>query len=202
MAEVQAFHVVFGTHGSWLPNDPRGSKSTEVRAANLREFGEATWTQSRRSVAGAAHDRGARRRAKQALVYPEVFFTNAQEAAVGRGFAEQVAKSGYTIHACSILTQHIHLVIRRHHYDIEQVVRLLRQAATAELLSAGLHPFAALRGANGRLPSVWAQDFWKVFLFHNPEVAERVTYVENNPIKEGRPPQRWPFVTPFVPESG
>ena len=199
MAEVVAYHVIFGTHGSWLPNDPRGSKSTEVRAANLRPFGDATWTESRRSVAGSAHDGGARRRAKQVLVYPEVFFNDAQAAAVARGFAAQTATSGYAILACSILAQHVHLVIRRHVYAIEQVGRLLRQAATAALLSEGLHPFAGFRAASGRLPSVWAQDFWKVFLFTEADVEEKMRYVENNPLKEGKLAQRWPFLTPFQP---
>jgi hypothetical protein len=201
MPEVVAFHVIFGTHGSWLPNDPCGSKSTEVRAANLRPFGDASWTDSRRSVAATSHDRDLRRRARQALAYPEVFFSDAQAAGVARGFADQSATSGYIIHACSILAQHVHLVIRRHSYVVEQVVRLLRQAATTALLAADLHPFAALRGERGRLPSVWAQDFWKVFLFTAEEVAQRIAYVENNPLKEGRPPQRWPFVTPFTPDA-
>ena len=199
MAEILAFHAVFGTHGSWLPNDPRGSKSTAVRASNLQPFGPATTTATRHSVAAVPHDRAVRRRAKQALVYPEVFFDDRQVASVGEGFAVMVAKSGYVIHACSILTQHIHLVVRRHAYSIEQVVRLLRQSATGQLLQDGLHPFADMRTPEGHLPSVWAQGLWKVFLYTEAEIPERVLYVEDNPLKEGKPAQHWPFVTPYVP---
>jgi len=129
---------------------------------------------------------------------PKWSFNDAQVLSVGGGFATQTAKSGYIIHACSILARHTHLVIRRHHYPIEQVVRLLRQAATGQLLAGGLHPFAVRRAPNGKLPSVWAQDFWKVFLYTEAEVAERVRYVEDNPVKEGKPLQCWPFVTPLV----
>src|SRR5438309_1500358 len=100
MAEVIAYHVVCCTHGFWLPNDPRGSKSIEVRARNLRVFGPATPTSETRSVARIPHDKEIRRAAKRALVYPEVFLNGHQAASIGRGFAEMVAKSKYVIYAC------------------------------------------------------------------------------------------------------
>jgi hypothetical protein len=201
MATVLAYHAIFCTHGFWLPNDPRGSQSTEVRADNLRPFGPATKTDERHSVAAAPHDLTARRRAKELLVYPEVVFDGYQALSVARGFAAATAKSGYVIHACSILPCHVHLVIRRHRYAIEQVGRLLRQSATGHLLRDGRHPFAGQRTAAGRLPSVWAQDFWKVFLFDEAAIRRANCYVEDNPVREGKRPQRWSFVTPLAPFS-
>lgn len=198
MQPVIAYHVVFTTHGFWLPNDPRGSGSTEVRYEPLQRFGLATPVATRRSVAGRPHNAALRRAAKQAMRYPEVAFTGRQALSVAHGFAAMTAKSGYRVHACSILPQHVHMVIGRHHYSIEQVGRLLRQAGTEHLLKNGLHPFADQRAANGRLPSVWGQDFWKVFLFTPEEVQDRIQYVENNPIKEGKRAQHWSFVTPFA----
>src|SRR5690242_9685052 len=111
MAKVLAYHVTLCTYGFWLPNDPRGSQSTEVRAANLRPFGPATGTGVRRSVAHAPHDRRRRRAAKEALVRPAVVFTGEQTRAVARGFATATSRNGYRIHACSILECHAHLVI-------------------------------------------------------------------------------------------
>ena len=128
-----------------------------------------------------------------------MIFDDRQIQSVGTGFAEQVATSGYVIHACAILPSHSHLVIARHHYAIEQVGRLLRQAATDRLLTDGLHPFADRREPNGRLPSVWGQDFWKVFLFTPEEVAEAIAYAALNLSREGRPPQDWPFLVPYTP---
>jgi hypothetical protein len=197
MANVLAYHAIFCTHGFWLPNDPRGSQSAEVRAANLQPFGTATKTDERRSVAAAPHDPTVRRRAKEALAYPEVVFDGHQALGVARGFGTATARSGYVIYACSILPCHVHLVIRRHRYSIEQVGRLLRQSATGQLLRDGRHPFAEQRTAEGRLPSVWAQDFWKVFLFDETAIRRAIRYVEDNPGKEGKRPQRWSFVTPF-----
>jgi REP element-mobilizing transposase RayT len=197
MSKVLAYHVVFCMRGFWLPNDPRGSGSTEVRFEPLRKFGPATKLETRQSVAGIPHDRAKRKAAKREMVLPEVILDGKQAQSIGRGFAEQTAKSGYRIHACTIMPAHVHMVIARHIYAVEQVVRLLRQAGTRRLLADGRHPFADLRGKVGRLPSVWAQDQWKVFLFDAEQIRNRIEYVEQNPIKEGKPAQGWKFVCPF-----
>jgi REP element-mobilizing transposase RayT len=195
--QVIAYHVVFTTYGFWLPNDPRGSNSKEVRADNLKRFGPATLvTHTRLSVANVSHDRATRLAAKRSLTRPEVVFDGYQALSVANGFAEQVAKCGYRIHACCILPRHVHLVIGRHTYVIEQVVRLLKQAATNRLLADGRHPFKRL--PDGRLPSAWGQDFRKVFLFTTEEVFDRIRYVEENPVKECKRRQRWPFVVPYL----
>jgi hypothetical protein len=47
------------------------------------------------------------------------------------------------------------------------------------------------------MPSVWAQDGWRVFLYTVEEILAAIPYVEENPVKEGKPAQRWRFVTPF-----
>jgi len=195
--KVLAYHVIFCTHGFWLPNDPRGSGSSEVRYEPLVKFGPATKVTTRRSVAARPHDRKVRLAAKGVMKYPEVVFNGHQALSVINGFSEQSAKSDFVVHACSILPQHVHMVIARHRYSIEQVVRLLRQAGTLRLLADGLHPFAHLRSPKGRLPSVWAQDFRKVFLFTAEEIWHRIKYVEDNPIKDGKRPQKWSFVTPY-----
>jgi REP element-mobilizing transposase RayT len=198
---VIAYHVVMSTHGFWLPNDPRGSGSSEVRYKPLRRFGPATLVNHTHSVAHVPHDRDRRLAAKEAMKFPPVVFTGHQALAVGIGFGNQVKKSGYRIHACSILPCHTHMVISRHRYEIEQVGRLLRQAATTQLLVKKLHPFAAERRENGTLPSVWGQDFWKVFLYTPEDVYRAIRYVEENPVKEGKKRQHWPFVVPYIPEG-
>jgi REP element-mobilizing transposase RayT len=168
-----------------------------VRAGNLQRFGRATLvTHTRHSVANRPHDRKTRAAAKVALSRPPVTFNGHQALSVAGGFATQIAKSGYRVFACCILPQHVHLVIGRHDYSIEQVVRLLKQAATAQLVADGRHPF--VRNADGKLPSVWGQDFRKVFLFTPDEVLDRIGYVESNPEKEGKRRQRWPFVIPYT----
>ena len=192
--EVIAFHITFGTYGFWLPNDPRGSWSDEVRAKNIRRFGPPAKLDHDRSTAHVEHDQARRLAAKRALVRPEVFFAPEQVESVASGLGKQITKSGYKVFACSILPQHAHLVVARHRYPIEQVVRLLRQSATMQLWADGLHPFADKRLPSGYLPSVWEQDFWKTFLYTYDDVYHAVAYVEENPVKEGKSEQKWPFV--------
>ncbi len=39
---------------------------------------------------------------------------------------------------------------------------------------------------------------WKVFLDTEEAIEDAIRYVEDNPEKEGKPKQSWPFVTPFA----
>jgi REP element-mobilizing transposase RayT len=99
--------------------------------------------------------------------------------------------------ACSILPQHVHLVIARHVYDAEQVANLLKGEATKQLKKDSLHPQQSYADKNGKLPSVWAEKQWCVFLECADAVECAVQYVEENPVKEGKPKQTWSFVTPY-----
>jgi REP element-mobilizing transposase RayT len=197
---VLAYHVVSTAYGFWLPNDPRGSWSEVVRCWELfLAGGAATKTDTRRSVACRAHDAAARLRGKEALTYPSVAFDGHQALAVARGFKEMVAKSAYQIYACSILPAHVHMVIGRHRYRVESIVRLLKGEASRRLADDDLHPMAEWSMPDGPLPSPWARGCWKVFLNSHEDVARAIRYVEDNPIKEGKRRQRWSFVVPYLP---
>jgi REP element-mobilizing transposase RayT len=194
---VVAYHVIFGAYGFWLPNDPRGSWSEFVWAWELRRFGEATKVHVRRSVAGRRHDVGLRREAKLALKYPAVALDGRQAVSAGRGLARAAEESGYSVYACSILPEHVHLVVGRHHYEVEQVVRVMKQAATEELARDGRHPLGKFVDGEGRVPTPWARKCWHVFLEDARDVERAVRYVENNPVKEGLARQRWQCVVPW-----
>ncbi len=196
---VHGYHVIFGAYGFWLPNDPRGSWSDFVGSWELFRFGPATKTDARRSVARAPHDRAQRLAAKEALKYPAVHFTGLQARAVGRGFATFLERSGVVLWACSILPEHVHLVVARHDYFVEKIVELLKGDATRRLSEEGLHPFADRPKRNGSLPKAFARNEWKVYLNNAEDLVRSIRYVECNPIKERKPAQRWPFVTPFDP---
>ena len=138
---VHAYHIIFCAYGFWLPNDPRGSWSEFVGAWELLRFGPATRTSTRRSVAGNAHDRFLRQAAKRELKHPPVHFTGVQAQSIGRGFASFAHRSGVNVLACSILPEHVHMVVSRHRYQAEQIANLLKGAATRQLSSDRLHPF-------------------------------------------------------------
>lgn len=88
-----AYHIVFGTYGFWLPNDPRGSGSDYVYSERLREFGPATKVHTTRSVAHRPHDNQLRQAAKEALEFPAVRFNGRQALAVSKGFRQVVASA-------------------------------------------------------------------------------------------------------------
>jgi REP element-mobilizing transposase RayT len=197
---VLGYHLVFGAYGFWLPNDPRGSGSWSVWAEHLRRFGPATHLDDRtRSVAGAEHDRQLRLAAQRSLKYPAVKFTGRQAKCVGDGFGDYILRNGLRVWACSILPEHVHLVIGRHHYGIESIAEQLKGAATRRLLKEKLHPFGHIQTAKGRPPSCWQRGQWSPFLRTPAEILHRILYVEGNPLKEGKPRQYWPFVVSYQP---
>jgi REP element-mobilizing transposase RayT len=190
-------HVIFGVYGFWLPNDPRGSWSDFVGSWELFRHGPATKTTVTRSLASREHDVAARLAAREALKYPAVQLTDPQIEAVGRGFACYAAKSGLVVRACAILPDHVHLVFNQFRLAPQRVAIQMKGDATERLLQENLHPFGHIRLPNGRAPKCWARGEWTVFLDTVADVLRSITYVEENPGKEGRPRQRWPFVTPL-----
>jgi REP element-mobilizing transposase RayT len=194
---IHGYHAIWGTYGFWLPNDPRGSWSDFVASWELARFGKSSKSIERREI-DVARWATWRAAAQKALHYPAVTLSGLQARAVGRGIEKGVRKSGLTIWACSILPQHVHLVIARHHFDVEQICILLKGEATKQLKREGLHPQAYCATADGKLPSAWAEGLWKVYLDSEEQIETAIHYVEQNPIEEGKPSQTWPFVTPFA----
>jgi REP element-mobilizing transposase RayT len=196
---VLAYHAIFTAYGFWLPNDPRGSWSDFVRSWELLRFGQATKVDTRRSVAACPHDREKRLAAKSALRYPPVKFTGRQAMLIAVGFRQAIDESGYVLHACSILPEHVHMVAARHTRTIEKIVGHLKGRSSQQLAAGGLHPLAAFRSEAGEYPSPWGRNCWRVYL-DNPEAIRRaIAYVQENPLREGKRLQRWPFVIPYGP---
>ncbi len=197
---ILASHVIFGAYGFWLPNDPRGSWSDFVGAWELFRYGPATKTTETRSLAARPHNQTLRLTAKRSLKRPAVEFSGIQVRAIGRGFARYAEPAGLPILACAILPDHIHLVLGRHRLSAEQLVIQLKGGATRRLLDEAIHPFQHLARPSDRPPKCFARSLWKVYLDTVEDIRRAVTYVEANPLKEGKPRQRWSFVTPLEPQ--
>ncbi|MBN2580692.1 MAG: transposase [Pirellulales bacterium] len=198
---ILAYHAIFTTYGFWLPNDPRGSWSDFVGSWEIYHFGKATKTTTRRSVAAAAHDSQLRVATKKVLKYPPVQFNGRQALAVSKGFTAAIEESGYQILACSILPDHVHVVVRRCHRLIEKIVRHLKSKATAQLNRENLHPLADYTTDRGSPPTPWAEKCWKCYLNTSSDILRAIRYVETNPVKEGKRRQRWSFVVPWQDEG-
>ena len=195
MPRVLAYHLIMTAYGFWLPNEPRGSWSEVVQSLeSCPSSVPATKVDTTRSAAHKPYDRELKRRMTNALARDPVEFSGLQARAIARGFANYVERVGLIICACSILRRHVHMVIMRHTCDIEQVARLLKGAATAQLIAEDLHPFENEPYSNGRLPTPWTRHCWAPFLWTEEDIQRAIRYVEKNPIRDGLKPQHWNFL--------
>lgn len=185
MGQILAYHLVFGTYGYWLPNDPRGSWSRYVGNRKLLAFGPATQVRTSESVARVVHDQRRRQAAKAALQRRPVLFDGHQARAVGAGFKKAIEEFGYYFHACSIMPDHVHIVARPSARSPREMVRHLKSRATQRLKAEG-------RWAHAESP--WARFSWTVYIFDQRQLQNAIRYVEQNPVRAGKPPQKWSFV--------
>ncbi len=186
---INAYHVIFVTYGSWLPNDPRGSWSNFIGSWNLFRLGKPFPVKPPdTSTHELPPDLQFKQKAGKLLRYPPVCFSGKQALAVAHGFAMAKKEGEYSIFACAILPEHVHLVIGRHpDRTIGRIVSHLKARATRQL------SLEALWEKN----SVWANGYWKVFLDVDKDIRQAIQYTEENPVKEGKPYQHWSFVTPY-----
>lgn len=197
---VLATHAIWSAYGFWLPNEQRGSWSTEVWAPHLKRFGPATKTSERRSLANEQFDRELRREMRASLKYPAVRFTLAQVDAIGRGFAGAVERFQISLLACAILWDHVHIVAERHgRATIEYLVGALKRAASRQFIAESLHPMSSYRQTDGSIPTPWVEGGWNRFLNSPREIIDAIDYVNANPQKLGMKPQQWMFVKTYRP---
>lgn len=185
---VKAAHLILTGYGHWLPNDPRGSGSTEIRKLGLAEFGPIHF--GRKRVQPVRADLKAfYRHAEPALEHPTIWFDESSRNVVGGAIGEAVRINEYTVWACAVLRNHLHLVVRTHRDD-----SLTMLTKIAEVTHDVLHTLSLVPDGH----RVWADRPYKVYLRTRDEIVGRIRYVEENPVKERLSAQRWTFVTPFA----
>ncbi len=175
------------SYGHWLPNDPRGSGSEELREEKLADLGP-VHTGRKRVQPPREELKRFYHQAEPRLDHPALWFDGAKRQAVGEAFARVVAARRYTVWACTVLRNHAHLCIRRHRDDALTMWHVFAEGS-AEVLR--------------RFPDVpadhpvWSARPYKVFLYVPDDVRRVVAYITNNPIKERLGPQTWSFVKPY-----
>jgi REP element-mobilizing transposase RayT len=194
---IHGYHVIWGTYGFWLPNDPRGSWSDLVYAWELARYGKATKSIERQDIDPLQYAAW-RQAARESLKYPPVTLTGTQALEVAHGFKKFIHKSNLAVWACSILPAHVHFVFGRHRYKIESAANLLKGEATRRLVEVNSHPMEQYRNERGRLPSIWGENQWVVYLDSEESIENAIRYVDDNPVREALKPQKWSFVTPFT----
>jgi REP element-mobilizing transposase RayT len=184
---IIAHHLIWTAYGWWLPNDPRGSSSTEIVVERIAELGPHHY--GRKTVQPPSQEiRDFYTRAQFALVHDLLEFNEEDVTALACSFAQTIKTHRYTCYACAIMPDHIHLVIRKHRDHAEMMIEKFQEESRVEMIRAKRravdHP-------------VWGGPGWKVFLDTIEAVERAIEYVRQNPVKIRRPIQEWDFVTPY-----
>jgi len=178
---IIAYHFVFTTYGTWLPNDPRGSYSKVVYDAEVKALGDSHYGRQDREP-DADTLRKFWTAARRTLKRPQFFIDDSKREIIAEGFAQVVRRLGLTVRACAIMNDHVHLLTSRSKHRIEYVIGQFKGGATRAL---------------GLSQTPWTKGAWKVFIVDEETLASAARYIERNPIEAGRPPQQWSFVTPL-----
>lgn len=184
---VIAHHLILTGYAHWLPNDPRGSTSREVVAGKLQGLGELH--------AGRKYQQPPRqelrsfyRDAQPQLEHPILWFDAAKRQVIADAFTHTMQECRYTCFACAILSNHGHLIIRKHRDRAETMIDHLRTESAAWL--------CRLADVPDHHP-VWNTGHYKKFLFTPADITRTVAYIRNNPAREKIPEQNFPFVKQY-----
>jgi len=178
---IIAYHAIFTTYGTWLPNDPRGSFSKEIYNEQLRALGSLRYGRQNpqppkelliRFWAAAA----------PRISRPSFFIDDSSRPIIAGGFRAVVQRLGIEIPACAIMNDHVHILVLRSKYRIEYLVNQLKGAATRLLKLKR---------------TIWTRGCWKVFITNTEVLLAAASYIEANPASAGLPAQHWDFVTPL-----
>jgi len=184
---VAGYHLIWAAYGCWLPNDPRGSSSHEVREEKLTPLGELHYGRKVQQPPSAVIQ-SFYHQADDVLEHPRLILTDDDIRVVAASFEQIIQDRQYTCYACAIMPDHVHLLIRRHRDKAEAMVESLQENSRRALIGAGrravTHP-------------VWGGQGWRVFLNSRQDMAGRVKYIRENPIKAGRSEQHWAFVKEY-----
>lgn len=126
--------------------------------------------------------------ARSRLQFARVSFDPEDVEQIASAFAREIQAQRYTCYAFAIMPDHVHLLIRKHRDQAEEMIRNLQRASHLGLRDSGRfdweHP-------------IWGGPGWKVFLDRPEEIERTIEYVEENPVKMGQPLQRWEFVKEY-----
>jgi len=185
---VIAYHLVWTAYGWWLPNDPRGSGSKTIDSDIIAELGELHHGRKRVQPPGGVV-REFYERAAKVLKHPLLKVDEAARQVVGDAFGDVIRREKYTCYACAVMPDHVHVLIRKHKHQAEEMADLLKTHSRLRLCESGHRPPDHPTWSGGCV--------WHVFLDHPDEVRRTIRYIERNPLPLGLPIHRWPFVTDY-----
>ena len=180
-------HLIWTAYGWWLPNDPRGSTSHEIRNDVITQLGQLH--HGRKHAQPAGWEVGQFYQQAEKLLQHQLLTFSAEEVgAIAESFAEVVSQRKYTCYACAILPDHVHVLIRKHRDRAEEMIANLQEASRLRLRQ---------RATRDPDHPVWGGPGWKVFQDHPDDIRRTIRYINDNPAKLKLPGQRWAFVKDY-----
>jgi REP element-mobilizing transposase RayT len=181
---VVAHHLVLCGYGHWLPNDLRGSGSTEVRMPELAALAPIhKGRKARQPTRGEL--RVFHREVEQRLRHPVLWYEQSDRETIGAAVGSIVLSKGYTVWACAVLRDHVHLCVRVHRDNYRKMWEVLtevtREALRRVRPELAVHP-------------IWSERPYSVYLYTPDDIRRTIDYVNGNPRKHGLPKQTWDFV--------
>jgi REP element-mobilizing transposase RayT len=184
---IVGHHLVWTIYGYWLPNDPRGSTSRIIRNPLIAELGDIHYGRKKVQPTGRVL-REFHGDANELLQHEYREIASDEIQAIANAFAEAIRQRGYTCYACAIMSDHIHILIRKHRDTAVTMIEQLQERSRKAVLSLGsreaTHP-------------IWGGPGWKVYLETRDDMLRTIQYIEENPRKAKLPSQNWPFVSRY-----
>jgi REP element-mobilizing transposase RayT len=178
---IIAYHAIFTTYGTWLPNDPRDSYSKDVYMKELNSLGKVRYgrqkPQPQRSTLMKFWTES-----KNSLPRKPFFINDKSRPIIASAFALVIQRLNLSVPACVIMNDHVHILLFSSKYKIEYIVNQLKGSAT-KALKVNYTP--------------WTRGCWKIFINDNSTLKTAAEYINSNPEKSGLSSQSWSFVKPL-----
>lgn len=184
---VIAHHLILTGYGHWLPNDLRGSMSPETYTPKLSQLAEVHFGRKKQQPS-REELRRFYREARKYLAYDVLWFDGAERQAVAEAISEVIRRERLTCYACAVLSNHVHLLIRKHRLKGEDMSRFFKDASREKLRRANLSP-----------PEhpVFSADTCDFYKSDTRAVRVCVRYIQENFRKHKLSEVEYEFVTPY-----
>jgi REP element-mobilizing transposase RayT len=184
---VIAYHLIWTVYGYWLPNDPRGSMSKTIASDVIADLGELHFGRKKvQPAASVLHE--FHEKSRDVLKHDLLIFQPVDFLRIAKSLEAAIVEHQYTCYACAIMPDHVHLLIRKHKHQAEEMLENLQNASRLQLCSEGMRPADH---------PVWGGPGWKVFLDSPTDIRRAIRYIEGNPVRWRLPRQTWPFVVEY-----
>lgn len=120
--------------------------------------------------------------------HPILNFKQTEFPIIADVLANTTRECNYTCYACAIMPDHVHILIRKHKHQAEDMLDHFQAATRLRLRTEKLRPDAH---------PVWGGPGWKVFLDTPDSIRRTIGYIDGNPSQWRLPRQSWPFVKEY-----